>query len=453
MSSLKSNTSVISWRSELNLTLKVAIPMILGQVGQIAMGVTDSLMVGHLGAVPLAASAFVNNVVSIPMVMLMGISSCISVKVSQAYGASQPRAITESFFNGSILTLLCTLVTVLILSLGRNELHLFGQPADVVTAAIPFYLSISLSLVPMLIYLGAKYFCDAFSHTVPGMLVLGIGLLLNIILNYIFIYGHLGLPPMGLAGSGYATLCARTVMAIIMVTYIFRTQLYRQYLTGFLKMKASLPVLRQMAAIGFPSGLQYLFEVGAFAGSGLMMGWISTEVLAAHQIAINLASVTFMFALGLSLASSVRVGQAKGRNDREAIRRIGFSSLMFVGVLETLFALLFLLLRDILPTAYVNDAAVIAMASQLLVVAAAFQWFDGIQALALGLLRGLSDVKIPTLITFSAYWIIGVPLAYLLAFRFGMAQLGIWIGLLVALGFASVLLTWRFIRSTSFSNN
>lgn len=428
------------------MTLKVAFPMILGQVGQVSMGVTDSIMVGHLGAVPLAASAFVQNVVHIPLVFLIGITSCISVKVSQAYGAQRSEAIPNYFFNGLALSLFWSVIVVIGLLLMRNHLDLFGQPSEVIAESVPFFVCFSLSLIGSIIYMCAKAFCDAFSHTMPGTIVLVFGLLLNIFLNWVFIYGNLGAPALGLTGSGYATLAARMLMAVIMVAYVFKTPLYNTYLRGFLKIKTNFKIIREMAAIGVPSGLQYLFEVGAFAGAGIMMGWISTEVLAAHQIAINLASITFMFALGLSLAASVRVGQAKGRKDPAAIRRIGYSSLVFVGLLETLFALLFFLTKDTLPRIYVNDVAVIRLASELLLIACLFQWFDGIQATALGLLRGLSDVQIPTIITFSSYWLIGVPLAYSLAFRFGYAQVGIWIGLLVALGFAAGLLTWRFAR-------
>ncbi len=436
----------ISWTNELKMTLKVAFPMILGQVGQVSMGVTDSIMVGHLGAVPLAASAFVQNVVHIPLVFLIGIASCISVKVSQAFGASRSDAIPRYFFNGMAFSIFWTLLVVIALLGLRNQLGIFGQQPEVIAESVPFYVCFSLSLLGTIVYMGAKSFCDAFSNTVPGTVVLLFGLLLNIFLNWIFIYGNLGAPALGLTGSGYATLAARLLMAVIMIGYVFKTPLYKTYLKGFWHLKADFRVIREMAAVGVPSGLQYLFEVGAFAGAGIMMGWISTQVLAAHQIAINLASVTFMFALGLSLASSVRVGQAKGRNDPDAIRRIGYSSLIFVGVLETLFAIIFYFTKDILPRIYVDDTEVIRLASQLLLIACLFQWFDGIQATALGLLRGLSDVQIPTIITFSSYWIIGVPLAYSLSFHYGYAQVGIWIGLLVALGFAAVLLTWRFAR-------
>lgn len=429
---------------ELKLTLKVAYPMILGQVGQVSMGVTDSIMVGHLGAVPLAASAFVQNVVHIPLVFLIGISSCISVKVSQAYGASQSSAIPHYFYNGFLLSLFWSFIVVLGLLLTRGHLDLLGQPAEVVAVSGPFFVCFSISLIGSIIYMCAKSFCDAFSNTMPGTVVLIFGLLLNIFLNWVFIYGNLGSPALGLTGSGYATLAARLLMAIIMVGYVFKAPIYSGYLKGFLKIKANIRIIREMAAVGVPSGLQYLFEVGAFAGAGIMMGWISTEVLAAHQIAINLASITFMFALGLSLASSVRVGQAKGRNDHAAIRRIGYSSLIFVGIIETFFALLFFFTKETLPQIYVDDVVVIRLASELLLIACLFQWFDGIQATSLGLLRGLSDVQIPTLITFLSYWLIGVPLAYLLAFRFGFDQVGIWIGLLVALGFAAGFLTWRF---------
>jgi multidrug resistance protein, MATE family len=447
ISSPKANNSM----SQLKATLVVSLPMILGQVGQILMGVTDSIMVGHLGAAPLAASAFISNIVNIPFVFLIGLSTCISVKVSNYYGSGDSKQISESFWNGLLITLMFTVLIIVGLLLLRNDLWIFRQPEDVTAISKVYFITIIFSLLPSIIFQCSKNFCDGFSHTIPATVVMIMGLVANIVLNWIFIYGNLGAPALGLDGAGYATLAARFMMALLMTSYVFYAPVYKMFTEKIDYSKWNLKVMSTLAKIGVPSGLQFLFEVGAFAGAGVMMGWISTPALAGHQIALNLASLTFMVALGISLGSSVRVGQAHGKKNWVAVRTIGLSAMLFVLAIEIVFALMFFLAKDQLPLFYISDTAVIALASQMLLIAALFQLFDGLQCVALGLLRGLSDVKIPTSITFAAYWIIGLPLSYILAFVFKLEHLGIWIGLLVALVFSAGLLTWRFLRLTKFN--
>ncbi len=422
--------------------------MILGQVGQVLMGVTDSIMVGHIGAVPLAASAFVNNIINIPLVFLIGISTCISVRVSQHYGAGDTKKIAESYWNGLLLSLMFAVIIVVGLLLIRDDLWIFRQPEEVTAISKVFFITVTFSLIPSLIYQCSKNFCDGFSHTVPATVVMILGLGLNIVFNWVLIYGNLGAPALGLDGAGYATVSARSIMALLMMGYVFYAPIYKVFMNSINFSEWNLVVMRGLAKIGVPSGLQFLFEVGAFAGSGVMMGWISTQALAAHQIALNLASLTFMVALGISLGASVRVGQAHGKKDWVAVRTIGLSALAFVLAIEGFFAIGFFLSKDHLPLLYIKEAPVIALASQMLLIAALFQLVDGLQCVALGLLRGISDVRIPTSITFASYWIIGLPLGYILAFIFGLEHLGIWIALLVALMFSAGLLTWRFQRLT-----
>lgn len=439
---------MLTYRNELRQTLTVSIPMIFGQVGQILMGVADSVMVGRLGAAPLAASAFVNNVVNIPLVFLIGISTCISVKVSQSYGQNEPAAVSSNFLNGSALSLLWTGLIVAGLLVFQPFLTIFRQPPEVLELSFDYYLIIVLSLLPVLVFQCAKSFCDGLSDTIPASLLMLFGLLLNVFLNWLLIYGNLGFTALGLTGAAYGTLISRSAMAALMVAYIFRKPVYASFVSFFRHVQISRTAMAELSRIGIPSGLQFLFEVGAFAGSGIMMGWISTEALAAHQIALNLASLTFMVALGLALGASVRIGQAFGQKNRRQVQIIGRSTLFFVAGLEFVFAVLFLGLRDYLPTLYVHETIVIKLASQMLLIAALFQLFDGIQCVALGLLRGLSDVRIPTAITFFAYWVIGLPLCWALAFQLQLEHWGIWIGLLTALVFSSGLLSLRFLKLT-----
>jgi multidrug resistance protein, MATE family len=440
-------------KSELRSTLKIAIPLIFGQIGQTLMNLTDSMMVGPLGAAPLAASAFVNNVFNIPLVVLIGLSTCISVKVSRAYGAQDAEKIRRFFWHGLILCVLAGLLVTFALLAASPVLIYLGQPPEVMAIAGPFYLTIIISLVPVMVFQAGKMYCDAFSHTTPASIILLVGLLLNIFANWVLIYGNLGFPALGLTGSGIGTLFCRSLTAFLMMLYIFRAPIYQKYVHAIWRVKLQIKTFKEMLAVGIPAGMQYLFEVGAFAGAGIMVGWVSTVALAAHQIALSVASLTFMVAMGLSYAASVRVGQAAGRDDHLAIRRIGQSALIFIIGVETIFSVGFILLRHWVPTLYIKDAAVVTVAAQLFIVAAVFQIFDGVQTVAAGILRGLADVNIPTGITFFSYWIVGLPLAAFLGFYVKLNQLGIWIGLALSLVFAAVLLVWRFWRLTHISKH
>jgi MATE family multidrug resistance protein len=431
-------------RNELKLTLKMAVPIIFGQVGQVLMGVTDSAMVGPKGAVSLAASSFVNNILSIPFVFFIGLAACISVQVSQSVGAKNVEQIRKSFWHG----LLVSGISAIVISLGllwlQNHLSIFNQPAEVVRESRGYFIVMCLSLIPMIIFHSFKVFCDAFSNTTIGPVILFSTLVANIFLNWILIYGNWGAPELGLLGAGLATLICRILMAIAIVIHVYKSDKYKIYVSGLLKSVTEMKEIIQSLKIGLPSGLQYLFEVGAFAGAGIMMGWISTEVLAAHQIAISLATLTFMIAMGIGYASSVRVGQVYGEGDYLRVRNIGFSSIYFIAGLEVLFMVMFFLLRDFLPTLYIQDPAVIIVASQLLIYAGLFQIVDGIQTVGIGILRGMSDVNIPTVITLLAYWALGLPLALVLTFSLNLTYVGIWSALAGALSFAAIFLVYRF---------
>lgn len=429
--------------TQLKATLKLAIPVIIGQLGQIFMGFTDSVMVGRLGAVELAASSFVLNIFSLAFVILIGVSTGISAKVSQSLGADKKLDCGAYLMNGLLVTFVAIVFIIMALFSLAPFLEIFKQPPAVTFAAKPFYILMAWGFFPLFLFFSYKQFLDGLGRTLPAMVITFIGVTINIILNYLFIFGHGGFPKMGLVGSGLATLVARILMAFAMWWYVQFSGRFRIYLPRF-NLKFSPEKIRHVLEIGVPSACQYLFEVVAFSGAGILMGWISLESLAAHQIAINLASITFMVAVGISIASSVRVGRAFGARNFMELRQIGMGSLGLIASIESVFAITFILGRDFFPTIYIDNAQVIAIASKLLIVAGFFQIFDGLQSVCVGILRGMSDVKIPTLISLGSYWVIGLFLAYILAFPFKMAELGIWIALALALLVASVLLVTRF---------
>ena len=326
----------------------------------------------------------------------------------------------------------------------HNNLNLFQQKQEVVDLAIPFLNVMMLGMIPLCIFSGFKQFTEGLSFTKIAMLITVGSNLLNILLNYLMIFGHWGFPKMGLMGSCWASFISRVAMAIAMFSYVYYNKPFRVYREGFRFKNISKELTKKILAIGIPSGLQWFFEVGAFAFAVIMIGWISPKAQAAHQIALSLAATTYMMASGLSAAASVRVGNQSGLKNKEGVRTAGFSAFVIVMVFMGLMATSFILLRNYLPSLFTKDADVINIASSLLVIAAFFLLSDGIQVVGLGALRGVKDVKIPTVITLIAYWVIGLPMSYVFGFKLNMGVQGIWYGLSIGLTFAAILLFLRF---------
>jgi MATE family multidrug resistance protein len=266
----------------------------------------------------------------------------------------------------------------------------------------------------------------------------------NVFGNWIFIYGNLGSDAYGLDGAGYSTLLTRVFMATSMISYVILSGKFKQYDPSLKFRSINRSIIKKLLNIGIPTGFQHMFEVGAFAFSAVMIGWLGSKPLAAHQIALSMASITFMFILGISAAGTIRVGNAVGRQNKEDVRNSGFSAILMAAGIMAIFGSCFIIFRNLLPLLYINDPEVIPLAASLLVVAAIFQISDGVQAAGLGVLRGITDVKVPMFISFVAYWILGFPIGYLLGFTFKLGAVGIWIGLLTGLTVAAIFFTLRF---------
>jgi MATE family multidrug resistance protein len=322
--------------------------------------------------------------------------------------------------------------------------YLLHQPAQVVKLAAPYTKLLALSMVPVLIFQTNKQFIEGLSIVRPGMIITLAANIINGLVGWILIYGKFGMPALGLNGAGFATLSSRIFMAAAITLYIFGSSRFKE-LNLSLKIKhVNYFIIKKILSLGVPSAVQYFFEVGAFSCAAIMVGWLGVAQLASHQIALNLASISFMCTLGISIAGSIRVANGVGKCDITETRRAGFIAIIMGEIFMALFGLLFIIFRYKLPSFYINDPKVISIASSLLVIAALFQVFDGTQAVGVGILRGLMDVKIPTLITFVAYWIIGLPVGYFLGFNYKLGVQGIWIGLMFGLIASAVLLTLRF---------
>ncbi|MBS0631862.1 MAG: MATE family efflux transporter [Verrucomicrobia bacterium] len=433
---------------EIRPTLTLAVPIIVGQVSQMLMGVTDSVMIGRTGTVPLAASSFGGSVFSVFYVLSIGLMLPVAVFVSRARGAGRPEESGEYLRHGLALALgFGVLETLLLFALGTQLGH-FGQPPEVLAIVGPFFLLISASLTPVLVYLALRQFAEAMGRPWMPMFVMLASVALNVVLNWIFIYGHLGAPALGFTGAGVATLIARTVGSAVIFLWLRRDPAFHAAWPRRWLAPLSGAHLREMLHLGLPAAGMLLFESGAFAASAVMMGWLGAEPLAAHQIAISCVSTTFMFSLGLSMAASLRVSAAMGAGEHARLRPIGLGALALGQGLAAVFTVVYFVAGHVIAGWFVPDAAVVTLAAQLLVVAALFQFFDGGQVIMAAELRGLTDAKVPALITFVAYWVIALPAAYLVGVRGGYGGVGIWGGLAVGLAFAAVFLTLRFVRLT-----
>lgn len=433
-----------TYTQEFPYNIKLAYPVMLSQLGHVMVGVADSMMVGQLGAIPLAAAALGNVIFHLLLTFGIGVSYAMTPFVAAADGENDPKKVISFFKNGFVINVVTGIGLAIIVYLGSFTLPYLNQPEDVVSAAIPYLQIIGASIFPVLLFQTTRQFAEGLSHTRQAMYISVAGNLINILLNYILIFGKFGAPALGLIGAGIATLISRWLIAAGMWTWMLKSKYFKPHFLYYKASKITSELLNKLSKVGFPAGFQFLFEVSAFGFAAIMMGWLGAIPLAAHQIAINLAAITYMAASGLSAAATIRVGNQYGRKDIPMLRIVGFSMFLMVVIFMGTNAVLFIAARNWLPTLYISDPEVIAMAAGLLIWAAIFQLSDGVQVVGLGALRGLADVKIPTYFTFLAYWVIGIPIGYTLGFGFDMGATGIWIGLFLGLTVAAVFLFRRF---------
>lgn len=434
----------INFKKHFPKTFALAYPVMLSQLGQVGVGIADTMMVGRLGAETLAAASLGNSIFFVIMMFGIGVSMSITPLVASADGEGKSKRITRIFKHGFVINVFTGMILFMLILLASPGLYHLNQPLEVVNLAIPYLAIVTFSLLPFMVFQTFKQFTEGMSQTKQAMAITILCNLLNVFLNWVMIYGNLGFPALGLNGAGYATLISRILMAAIMFYYVWNSKRYKPYKLSFGFKKLSFPLVSKMLNIGVPTGFQFVFETGAFSAAAIMMGWIGTNALAAHQIAINLASISYMMASGLSSAATVRVGNQLGRRDIQNLREIGFTSFSMAALFMLFFAVGFIVFRNYLPMLYINDSSVVEMAASLLIFAGIFQLSDGVQVVGLGALRGMADVRIPTIITLVAYWVIGLPLGYFLAFNYGYNEHGIWCGLLIGLTVAAAMLVFRF---------
>ena len=432
------------YRAHFKKTLFLATPVVLSQLGHIMVNVADSAMVGQVGPVPLAGAALAGSVLHVAMLFGIGVSYGVTPAVATERGKGDDHTLAQLFKSGLFINVALGVILSTIVWLISPVLHYFGQETSVVEQAIPYLEVTAISLFPLMIFQHFRQYLEGLANTHQAMIISLLANLLNVGLNYILIFGKFGFEPMGLLGAGWATLISRVVLAGSIFIYFLVRSKYRQYWQSLLSATSIKEEIKRIIRVGLPSGTQLVFEIGAFAFSSVMAGWLGAKSLAAHQIALNVSAVTYMVGTGISASATIRVGSYLGKNHWDDLRKAGFVCLLFVTAFMTFCCVMILIGRYEIPTWYVNDKEVIMLAGPIFVMTAFYQISDGLQVVGLGALRGLSDVKVPTFVTLFAYWIFAIPVGYLISFVLDVGLIGIWIGLLVGLTIAGVSHVWRF---------
>lgn len=431
--------------------LTLALPVMITQVGQVSVNLFDNIIVGKLlGAQALASVSLGNAVFFSIFVFALGFSFAIPPLVSEAHSQQKHETINSVFRHGFVINLGVGLALMLLLFLAMPVLYHMDQPAEIIPDTIGFLSIMTVSILPFMVFQTLREVSEGLSYTIGVTKATIIANVINVVLNYVFIKGMFGFPAMGVEGSALASLIARIFMMVFLYYVLLKEKSTRRYIKDFsLKIAGfSKQMFGKMLKIGFPTALQMFFEVTAFAGAAFICGLVSAKDIASHQIALSMASFTFNLCIGFSVASTVLIGRKRGERDFVGLKKVGTNNLKIVFLFMMFCGLIFIVGRDILPTFFTRkeDVEVILLASKLMIIAALFQLSDGIQVVALGCLRGIQDVKIPSFITFVAYWIIAIPLGYFLCVPLKMGAFGVWIGLGLGLTISALLLVRRFLK-------
>jgi len=425
----------------------------LGMLGHTFVSFVDNIMVGQLGTAELAAVSLGNSFMFIAMSIGIGFSTAITPLIAEADASNNFKQAKSTYKHGLFLCTTLGILLFLLVFFSKPLMYLMQQPEEVVVLAIPYLNLVAFSLIPLVIFEAIKQFTDGMSMTKYPMYATLIANIINVVLNYLLIFGKFGFPEMGMVGAAYGTLVSRIIMVIYLWTLLRYKERSRKIVRNIKLFTLDFSMIKKIVNIGSLSAMQMFFEVAIFTAAIWLSGLLGKNSQAANQIALNLSSMTFMVAMGLSVASMIRVGNQKGLQNYKELRRIAFSIFLLGILLAVFFALLFFIFHKSLPNIYVdlNDTTnykdnmeVLSIASNLLLAAAFFQISDSIQVVVLGALRGLQDVKIPTILTFISYWVVGFPVSYFLGKEEMFGSFGIWLGLLAGLTTASVLLFIRF---------
>ena len=445
------------YTKEFSYNLQLAYPVILGMLGHTLIGIVDNFMVGNLGSTELAAVSLGNSFIFIGMSLGIGFSTAITPLIAEADAEKNDKKIRTTFHHGLFLSTILGIMIFILIVLAKPIMRLMNQPEAVVELASPYIDWVAFSLIPVVIFQGYKQFADGLSQTKYSMYAIYLANVVHIFFNYVLIYGIWGFPKLGILGAALGTVISRIMMVVFMHYILKHNAIFKKYFEHFTFKEIKKSILNKIINLGLPSAMQMLFEVAMFTAAIWLSGSLGKNSQAANQIALTLASSTFMVAMGFSVASMIRVSHSKGLKDYKELIVVARSIFLLAILIEIIFGIMFVIFHNFLPHLFLNmadpfqvsdNAEIISIASKLLLVAAVFQISDGIQVVVLGALRGVQDVKIPMYITFVAYWIVGFPISYYLGIHTYLGATGIWIGLLAGLTAAALFLYIRFARLT-----
>ena len=439
------------WRAEFGATVKLALPIALTQLGQVAMMTSDLILIGHRGDEALAAAALAQTVLFAAFVLGMGLVSAVAPLAAQAFGAREPRMVRRSLRVGLWAALMLGMPMTVLQYFGEDVLRLLGQEETSAHIAGLYLLGLGWSLVPAWWFIALRGFMGAVNRPEPALWITLVAIPANTLLVYALIYGGFGLPQFGLLGAGVGTTIIDVAMCAAGFWIAYTQRPFRKFRVLGHFWRIDWPLLSELIAVGAPIAGAFLLEYGLFAVAAIMMGWIGTTALAAHQVALQTAAILFMVPFGISMAATVRVGHAVGRRDANGTRRAGFAAIGLGASFMAAMVLVIVAFRHVIPLLFLGapagdaaSAATVALAATLLAFGATFFVVDGVQTIAAGALRGLNDTRVPLLFAAASFWAVGFATSYTLAFPGGLKAIGIWIGFTVGLGVYATLLVWRF---------
>ena len=442
-----------NYTKEFRYNLKLAYPVMIGMLGHTFVQFIDNVMVGQLGTAELAAISLGNSFVFIAMSLGIGFSQAITPLIAEADGAKKSNDVSRIFEHSFLICFLLGIILFLVVFLNKDLLYFMNQPVEVVELASPYLFWVSISLIATVNFQSFRQFADGMSFTRAAMYSTIVGNIINVALNFFLIFADWIFPKLGVEGAAIGTLIARFCMLLFIIFYLKLHKKLSVYIKRFIPSKVETKRLKKILYLGLPSALHSFFEVAFFISAVWMSGFIGKNSQAANQIALNLASMTYMVALGVGVAAMIRVGNQMGTMNFKKLREVALSTILLIIFIDIVFCLIFLLFNDYLPLLYLDANnplnltdvnQVLDIASKLLIIAGVFQLFDGIQAVVLGALRGMQDVNKPAVIIFLSYGVIGFPISYYLGFYTNLSMVGIWLGLLSGLFSSSLFLFLRF---------
>ncbi len=434
------------YREQYRLNLALAAPVVLSQLGHVVVQIADNVMVGRYGGddpIPLAAVSLAGGLMLMLITTAMGLTFGLTPIIGELYAQNRCGHAARYLQNGALLYVAIGVAMTILQIAAIPLISYMGQPQDVVDAAIPYYLTLCATMLPTMIFFTLKQFLEGVGNTKIAMYCVIVSNLINIALNWVLIYGHFGLPELGVLGAGIATMIARILSAIFIVGYFLWAAEFKRYTSRFSRVSFSWRHITKLLSLGAPISAQIFMEVSTFTLSGVMLGWFGANAMSANQIGITLANAAFMIVLAVGIATTIRVSHCYGANSISQMRRASTAAWHLGLVWNVLTALIFCTLSGVLPRLFTSNEEVVRIASTLIIFIGIFQIPDGIQCVAIGVLRGMQDVKAIIPITFISYWVLNLPIGYLCAFHWGMGAEGIYVGFIFGFSVAAALLSWR----------